>query len=306
MKISIIGAGNVGSLAAMRIAQDRLGQVVLVDIVKGLAQGKSLDMDDARLFFSADYSIEGTDDIAKIKDSDIVVMTAGLARKPGMTREDLLAKNAQIVKDTCLKIKELAPEAILIIVTNPLDIMAYLAFKITGFKRNKVVGMGLSLDAARFANLIAKDLSVSLSEIEPLVIGSHGEGMLPLPRLTTVKGKSLLSVVGKEKADEFVKRTIGRGAEIVSHLGNGSAYFAPSAAIADLVKAIVSKDNQLRCACVYLEGEYGLKDIFLGVPCRLGKNGIEEIIQLELNDSEKQLFSIAANSLKAQYKYVQI
>ena len=229
MKISIIGAGNVGSLTAMRLAQENLGSILLVDIIKGIAQGKSFDLDDARYILKSNYKIEGTDDISKIKDSGIVIITAGLPRKPGMTREDLLQKNTAILKDVCAKIKSLARQAIIIVVTNPLDIMTYFALKNTSFERNKVIGMGVSLDASRFANLIANELNVPVDKIDAMVIGSHGEGMIPLANFTTINNVPLSNFLGQEAINSLIERTVLRGAEIVSLLGNSSAYFAPSA-----------------------------------------------------------------------------
>lgn len=287
MKISIIGAGNVGSLAAMRIAQDGLGDVLLIDVVKNLAHGKSLDLEDARSLLKYNYNIKGSDDIKQIKDSDIIVVTAGLARKPGMTREELLAKNAQILKDICLNIKESAKNAIVIIVTNPLDIMTLYALKITGFKPSKLFGMGISLDSARFTNLIAGELNLPVTDVEALVIGAHGEGMLPLPGFAKVKGVALDEFLTDEKIQSLIQRTIGRGAEIVANLGSGSAFFAPTAAIAAIVKAIVKDEKRTIGVCSYLNGQYGIKDSCIGLPCRLGKNGIEQIIELDLSQREK-------------------
>ncbi|MFH1190729.1 MAG: malate dehydrogenase [Candidatus Omnitrophota bacterium] len=286
MKISIIGAGNVGSLAAMRIAADGLGDVLLIDIVKGLALGKALDLEDARPLLKSNYSIKGSDDLGQIKDSDIVVVTAGLARKPGMAREELLAKNAQILKEVCLKIKELAAQSIVIIVTNPLDIMTFYALKITGFAPSKLFGMGISLDAARFINLISQELHLPPAEIEALVIGAHGEGMLPLAGFTKVKGVNLDEFINDDKVKSIISRTISRGAQIVAHLGTGSACFAPSAAIASIVKTIVKDEKRTIGLCSYLSGEYGLRDTCIGVPCRLGKKGIEQIIELDLSPNE--------------------
>jgi malate dehydrogenase len=286
MKITVIGAGNVGSLTAMRIAADGLGDVLLIDIVKGLALGKALDLEDARPLLKSNYSIEGSDDIAQIKGSDIVVVTAGLARKPGMTREELLAKNAQILKEVCLKIKELAHDAIVIIVTNPLDIMTLYALKITGLKPNRLFGMGISLDTARFINLISQELHLPATDIEALVIGAHGEGMLPLPSFTKVKGVSLDEFIGDDKINALISRTINRGAQIVANLGAGSAFFAPSAAIASIVRAIVKDEKRTIGLCSYLNGQYGIKDTCIGVPCRLGKNGIEQVIELDLSQNE--------------------
>ncbi|MFH0856216.1 MAG: malate dehydrogenase [Candidatus Omnitrophota bacterium] len=298
MKISIIGAGNVGALSAMRIAELRLGNVVLVDIAKGIAQGKALDLDDARSILKINYALEGSTDINCIESSDIVVITAGLARRPGQSREELLAKNASILKEICLSVKKLAPESIVVVVTNPLDLMAYLALKVTGFPKNKIIGMGVSLDASRFANLISQELNLSPADIEPVVIGAHGQGMIPLPRHTKVKGVSLGELLSRDKIDNLVKKTLNRGAEIVSCLGSASAFFAPSAAVAELVKAIARDEKKILGACVYLCGEYGIQDICIGVPVRLGKDGIEEIIELELSDSEMQELLNSAGAIQ--------
>lgn len=286
MKISIIGAGNVGSLAAMRIAADGSGDVLLMDVVKGLALGKALDLEDARPLLKSNYSIKGSDDITQIKDSNIIVVTAGLARKPGMTREELITKNAQILKDVCLKIKELAPDAIVIIVTNPLDIMTLFALKITGFKPSKLFGMGISLDTARFINLISQELHLPATDIEALVIGAHGEGMLPLSRFAKVKGVSLEEFISDDQIESLINRTINRGAQIVANLSTGSAFFAPSAAIAAIVKTIVKDEKRTIGLCSYLNGQYGIKDTCIGVPCRVGKHGIEQVMELDLSPDE--------------------
>jgi len=287
LKISVVGAGNVGSLTAMRIAGDGLGDVLLVDVVKGLANGKALDLEDARPILKYNYNIKGSDDIRQIKGSDIIVVTAGLARKPGMSREELLAKNAQILKDVCLNVKELASDAIVIIVTNPLDIMTLYALKTTGFKPRKLFGMGISLDTARFANLVAQELGLLCTDVEALVIGAHGETMMPLPGFTKVKGVALDEFMDEDKIKSLVARTIGRGAEIVANLGTGSAFFAPSAAIAAIVKAIVKDEKRIIGLCSHLNGEYGIKDTCIGVPCRLGKDGIEKVIELDISQEEK-------------------
>lgn len=286
----------------MRLAQEELGEIVLVDIVKGLAQGKALDLEDARPILRNNYCIRGTDNIEEIKASDIIVITAGLARKPGMTREELLTQNAQILKEICLNIKKLASQSIVIVVTNPSDFMTYFVLKTTGFKPQKVFGMGPSLDAARFTNLISKELNIPNTDIETCVIGSHGEGMLPLPKFTTVKGRALNEILAKEKIEDLAKKTIARGAEIVSLLGSGSAYFAPSAAISELVRVIVKDEKRTIGVSAYLNGEYGLKDICIGVPCVLGKQGIEKIIELELNQEEKAEFTKSAESIRQNLK----
>ncbi len=298
MKISVIGAGNVGATTALRLTQKNLGEIVLIDKVLGLAQGKVYDLEDARSIIKCNYNIRGTDKIEDIKDSDIVVVTAGLPRKPGMTREELLHKNAEILKDVCLNLKRLTPGAIVIVITNPLDLMTYLALKLTGFKPNKVFGMGVTLDAARFANLISKELNIPNTDIEATVIGSHGEGMLPLPRFTTIKGVSLDEFIDENKVKNLVKKTVERGAEIVSLLGSGSAYFAPSAAIAQLVEAVAKDEKRNLGVSAYLNGEYGIKGICIGVICRIGKQGIESIVELELDKKEKEALAISAESIR--------
>lgn len=302
MKISIIGAGNVGSLAAMRLAQEGVGEIVLVDVVKGMAQGKAYDMEDARPILKYDYNICGTDDIEKIENSDIVVITAGLARKPGMTREELLSKNVPILKDISLKIAKLAVSSVVIVVTNPLDLMTYFVLKTTGFKPAKVFGMGVSLDAARFSNLIGKELNISAAEIESCVIGAHGEGMLPLSRFTKIKGISLDEFLDDKKVELLLNKTVSRGAEIVTLLGSGSAFFAPSAAVAAVVRAIAKDEKRNIGVSAFLNGEYGIKDVCIGVPVRLGKGGIENIIELELNDAEKEKLRNSAESLRKLVK----
>lgn len=292
----------MGSLTAMRLLEANLGDILLVDIVKGMAQGKALDLEDAKGLLKCDYNIEGTDDIGKIENSGIVIITAGLARKAGMTREDLLSKNARIVSESSLRIKELSPNALVIAVTNPLDLMTRLALEVTGFDSSRVFGMGVTLDASRFANLIARELNVSVTDIEPLVMGAHGEGMQPLARFTNVKGAGLDGLLEEDKIKTIVKDTVERGAQIVSLLGSASAFYAPSAAILSLVKAIIKDEKRVLGVSAYLNGEYGIKGVCIGVPCRLGKTGIEEIIELDLNDAEKQELSKSANRLKEQYK----
>jgi len=298
-KVAIIGAGNVGSLAATRILDAGLADVVLIDIAKGIAKGKSLDLEDSLSASNLDLSIKATEDFNQVKDTDVIVITAGLPRRPGMSREDLLDKNAQIIKDIAGKIKALNSKAIVIILTNPVDIMIKLFYEITNFDTKRLIGFGVSLDSARFANLISQETKVAVSKIDAMVIGIHGKGMLPLARFTKVDGKSLSEMLDEKRIDSLVKATIGRGAQIVSHLGTGSAYFAPSAAIFNMVKSILKDENSETVASVYLNGQYGLKDIFIGVPIKLGKSGIKEIIELDLNQKEKDSLSKAAQGVKA-------
>lgn len=306
MKISVIGAGNVGGLTAMRLAEAGLAEVVLCDVAKGLACGKAFDMHDSQAALKGQLIIEGSEDISKIKGSQIVIITAGLARKPGMTREELLQKNSQIIKEVTLQIKDKAPQAIVIVVTNPLDLMTYLVLKTSGFSAKRVFGMGLNLDAARFTNLISLNLNVPVTEINAMVVGAHGEGMLPLARFTQVRGMALDELIDEAKLKELTMATVNRGAEIVSLLGSGSAYFAPSAAILEVVKAVAGDQKRTLGVSAYLSGEYGLQDLCIGVPCLLGKDGIEKIIELDLNSEEKQAFLKTADSIKANLAHLKI
>lgn len=288
----------------MRLAETGFEDIILVDIAKGLAQGKALDLEDAGAILKYDYRIHGTDDIKEISGSDIIIITAGLTRKPGMTREDLLSKNALILKKICLNVKELSPNSIVIIVTNPLDLMTYLALKITGFKPQKVFGMGVTLDAARFANFISRELNAPYADIEACVIGNHGENMLILPRFTTVKGTALNNLLDAQKTGRLIEKTLQRGQEIVSLLGSGSAHFAPSQAITEIIKTIVKNEKHTIGVSAYLSGEYGIRDICIGVPCRLGKEGIEEIIELDLNKEEELAFLRSAESIRKNLELI--
>jgi malate dehydrogenase len=282
----------------MRLAQQGLGEIALIDVAQGLAKGKACDLQDAQAILKSNYSVLGSDDLSASAGSDIVVVTAGFARRPGMSREELRLKNSAIVKEICLGIKEISPSAIAIIVTNPLDLMTRLAISTLGFPACRVIGMGVSLDAARFANLISEELRCPASDVEAVVIGSHGEGMLPLPRFCKVKGECLEKALDAAVIKRLVERTINRGAEIVSYLGSGSAFFAPSAAAAELVAAVAKDEKRLIGVSCLLSGEYGISGACLGVPCRIGRGGIEEVIQLELNAEEKAALSRSAESLR--------
>lgn len=297
-KISVIGAGAVGATLAQRIFEGGLADVVLVDIVKNLACGKAIDLLDASPLAGSEKRIMGTDNYKDIEDSDIVVITAGLPRKPGMTREDLISKNAAIVKDVAGKIKVHAPDAIVIVVTNPLDTMTYLTFKTTGFHRSRVCGMAGVLDGSRFTALIAEELNVRRSSIQTCVMGSHGDTMVPIVSKTFVKGKPLAELLSKAKIDEIVKKTCDRGAEVVSLLGNGSAYYSPSAAVLRMIRAIMDDVGEVLTASAYLNGEYGLKDIYMGVPCRFDRRGIVEVVEMEMSESEKDAFKKSAKAVK--------
>lgn len=298
-KITVVGAGSVGATLAQRILESDIADVVLIDIVKGLACGKAYDLLDAAPIKDHERMIIGTDDYAMMESSDIVVITAGLARKPGMTREDLIAKNADIVRGVCEKVRTYAPKAILIIVTNPLDAMTYLSYKTTGFAKGRVIGMAGVLDGSRFIQLVASELKIPRSEISTFILGSHGDTMVPVLSKTTVSGKPIGEVLAKDKLDAIVARTRDRGAEIVKLLGSGSAYYSPSAGVLKMIECIVDDSKETLVVSAVLEGEYGLKDIAIGVPCAIGKDGIEKIVEFDLNDEEKDLFNKSALAIKS-------
>ncbi len=297
-KISIIGAGNVGAALAQRILEHDLADVVLVDIDEDISKGKAYDLQDASPIIGYEKVVEGTSDYSKIKDSSIVVITAGFPRKPGMSRDDLIQKNGSVVKDISLKIKEFAPASIIIVVTNPLDLMSYLAYKVSGFDRSKVMGMAGVLDAARCSNLAAEELDIMRTEVDSVILGSHGNGMVPLFAYSNAQGKPLKDVFDEEKQHRIRERTKKRGAEIVSLLKTGSAFFAPSAACFSMIKSILRNELLTLCVSVYLNGEYGLKDVFIGVPIVLGKNGIKEIVELKLSGDESEKLKKSAELIK--------
>jgi malate dehydrogenase len=300
MKITIIGAGNVGATTAQRIIDNELAnELVLVDIVEGIPQGKGLDMYESTPITGVDVKVIGTNGYEETANSDIVIITAGVARKPGMSREDLLNTNFGIVKEATLKSIEKSPNAIIIVVTNPLDVMAYTAWRVSGFERHRVIGMAGVLDTARFRTFIAMELNVSVEDVYAFVLGGHGDDMVPLVRYTTVAGIPISELLPKEKIDRLVKRTREGGAEIVSYLKTGSAYYAPSAAIVEMVESIVKDKKRILPCSVLLQGEYGLKDVFVGVPVKLGKRGVEEIIELKLTDEEKQALYASASRVKS-------
>jgi malate dehydrogenase len=297
-KVTIIGAGSVGSTSALRIIEANLADVLLIDITKDIPRGKACDLEDAAWLSRHNHFVYASDTYEQMADSDIIVITAGFPRKPGMNREDLRERNGQIIRQISAELKNLDSEPIIIVVTNPVDIMTYMVMTLTGINPKRILGMGIALDASRFANLIRKELKCSISEIEPLVIGAHGKDMLPLPRLTYVKGKSLNELLSKDKVDDLVKKTKDRGAEIVAYLKNGSAFFAPSAAIYGIVKAILFDERRTIGASAYLNGEYGLEDVCIGVPVVVGKEGIDKIIELDLDPSELGSFKKSAEELK--------
>lgn len=285
-KVTIIGAGFVGSTAAHWIATKELADVVLIDIVEGVPQGKALDLAEAGPIEGFDLHITGTNDYADTANSDVIVITSGAPRKPGMTREDLIKINANITRDCISKAAPISPNAVIIIVNNPLDTMAYLAREASGFPKNRVIGQAGVLDSARYRTFIAEAAGVSVEDVQAVLMGGHGDEMVPLPRFTTIAGIPVSTFIGQEQLNAIIERTRKGGGEIVNLLKTGSAYYAPSAATVQMVEAVLrDKKRVLPCAC-YLEGEYGLHDIYFGVPCVLGANGVEKIIELPLNEQE--------------------
>ena len=293
-KVSIIGAGNVGATATYYIAEKVIADLVMVDVAGGMTQAKALDFLHAGPLRGYDVSIAGTDDFARIADSNVVVITAGLPRKPGMDRMDLLKVNAGIVKQAARAIVEHAPNAIVIVVSNPLDIMCHVALRSTGFDLRRVVGMAGILDSTRFRYFVAEQLNCALSSVHAMVLGGHGDQMVPLPRLTTVGGVPITELMDAATIARLVDRTRKGGAEIVALLKTGSAYYAPAASVADMVEAVITDRKHLAPCATYVRGEYGIDDLFIGVPVILGKNGVERIIELPLTDDErKQLLASA-------------
>jgi len=285
-KVAVIGGGNVGANAALFLAERGLADLTLIDIVDGLPQGKSLDMQQAAPLWHKGGTLAGATDLAAVKGADVVVMTAGFPRKPGMSRSDLLKANADIIRPAAEAVKQHAPNAYVVVVTNPLDVMAHLFWKVTGFPKNRVIGMAGILDSARMRAFIAMELGVSGDDVQAMVLGGHGDSMVPMPRFTTVGGIGVTELLPKEKIDAISERTRAGGAEIVKLLKTGSAYYAPAMSAVDMVEAILTDQKRLVPCSVLLEGEYGLKNVFLGVPVVLGAKGVEKIIQLELNAEE--------------------
>jgi len=297
-KISIIGAGFVGATAAHWAAAKELGDVVLVDILEGIPQGKALDLFESAPIEGFDSNVIGTNSYEATKGSDIVIITSGVPRKPGMSREDLLDINRKIIESVVAEVTAKSPNAILIMVTNPLDTMTYLAIKKSGLPRERVMGMAGVLDTARYRAFIAMELGVSVEDIQALLLGGHGDEMVPLPRYTTVSGIPLSQLLPKEKIDKLVDRARKGGGEIVNLLKTGSAFYAPSAGAIQMAEAILKDKKRILPCCVYLNGEYGLKDICFGVPVKLGEKGVESIIELDLTEEEKDLVAKSAESVK--------
>ncbi len=297
-KISVIGAGNVGAQCAYRLAQRQAGEIVLLDVVEGLPQGKALDMSQAGAVDGFDVRVTGTNRYEETAGSQVVVITAGLARKPGMSRDDLIHKNAGIMKGVVGNVVQHSPFAVLLIVTNPLDVMTFYAKKVSGFPANRVLGMAPLLDAARMRYFMAEATGAPLSQVYAEVMGSHGDLMVPVPRLSTVKGKPVTELLKPDQVKQIVEKTTNGGAEIVALLKTGSAYYAPGSAAARMAEAIVKDEKTVINSCCYLSGPYGIGDVCLGVPARLGRNGVEEIVELELDGEEMVQLKKAAQAVK--------
>ncbi|PKH11414.1 MULTISPECIES: malate dehydrogenase [Planomicrobium] len=300
-KISVIGSGFTGATAAFLLAQKELGDVVLVDIpqMEDPAKGKALDMAEAGPVIGYDSNVIGTADYADTKDSDLVIITAGIARKPGMSRDDLVQTNQKIMKSVTAEIVNYSPDSTILVLTNPVDAMTYTVFKASGFPKERVIGQSGVLDSARFRTFIAQELNLSVKDISGFVLGGHGDDMVPLVRYSYAGGIPLETLISKERLDEIVDRTRKGGAEIVNLLGNGSAYYAPAASLVEMAEAIIKDQRRVLPAIAYLEGEYGMDGIYLGVPTILGAGGIEKIFEIDLNEEEKALLNKSAESVKA-------
>ncbi|HEY4485713.1 MAG TPA: malate dehydrogenase [Nitrospiria bacterium] len=304
-KITIIGAGNVGGMTALRLAEKSLAEeLVLLDIDSDLARGKALDLSQSAPILDLDVRIRGTGDYAETEGSDLVIITSGVPRKPGMSRDDLLSTNVKIVKSVAEQVAAHSPEARIIVVSNPLDAMTYVAYKVTQFPRERVVGMAGVLDSARMASFIAEELKVSVESVHAIVMGGHGDSMVPLPRHTTVGGLSVTALISKARLDAIVQRTREGGAEIVKYFKTGSAYYAPSAAIAEMSESMMlDKKKILPCAAL-CKGEYGIQDLFVGVPARLGRGGMESILEFDLTPEERAGLQKSADAVKELCAFV--
>ena len=299
-KITVVGAGNVGATAAQRLAEKDLARtVVMVDVVEGVPQGKALDQWQSGPIEGYDSRVLGTNDYEAARGSELFVVTAGIARKPGMSRDDLVKTNAGIVKSVSEQIRQVAPDSVIIVVSNPLDAMCYVAFRTTGFPRERVIGMAGVLDTARYRMFLAEALDISVEDIQAMVLGGHGDTMVPLVSYTTVSGIPVTQLMDRDKLNAIVDRTRNGGAEIVKHLKTGSAYYAPSAAAVQMVEAIVRDKKRVVPASAWLQGEYGLKDVFCGVPVKLGRGGLEQIIEVDLTDAERSELHTSAEAVRS-------
>lgn len=298
-KISLIGSGNIGGVLAQLITQKELGDVVLFDILEGVPQGKCLDIWEATPVHNSDSKLTGANSYEGIKDSDVVIVTAGLARKPGMSRDDLLAKNLEIIKTVAQGIKQYAPNAFVVVVSNPLDAMVYAMKKITGFPKNRVVGMAGVLDSARFRAFVSAELKVSVSDVTAMVLGGHGDDMVPIIRLCTVNGIPLTDLLAQEKIDAIVQRTRVAGGEVVNLLKTGSAFFSPAVSAIEMVESYLKDKKRVLACAALLEGEYGVNGYYVGVPSVIGAGGVERVLEIKLNNDERKLFEESVSHVKA-------
>ena len=296
--VTVVGAGNVGASVAQRVAEAGLADVVLVDIVEGLPQGKALDLAEAAPVVGHDMKIMGTNDYADTAGSDVIVVTSGLPRTPGMSRDDLLAKNAGIVRSVVQQAAAHSPDAILIIVTNPLDAMCHVALEASAFSPERVIGMAGVLDSARFRSFIAQELGVSVTSTHAFVLGGHGDTMVPLPRFSTAGGVPITELLDQERIDALVTRTRNGGAEVVALLKSGSAFYAPAASVAQMVDSILNDRNEILPCAAYLQGEYGVDGLFVGVPVKLGRTGITQVVEIDLQDDERAAFDQSAAAVR--------
>ena len=297
-KITVVGAGFVGSTLVQRLAERDYADIVMFDIIPNMPQGKALDMLQAGPVLGYDSLVVGTNDYADTANSDIVVITSGFPRKPGMTRDDLVKKNQEVVTQVTQEVVKYSPDCIIIMVTNPLDAMAQLAYHVSGFPRNRVIGMAGVLDTARFRTFIAQELNVSVRDVQAYVLGGHGDTMVPLSRMCSVAGVPISQLISAERIEQIVQRTRDGGAEIVQLLGTGSAYFAPSASILQMVDSILLDKKMIMPCAVYLQGEYGINGLFVGVPVKLGAKGLEQIVEIELTESERALLQKSAHAVR--------
>ncbi len=297
-KVTVVGAGNVGATAAQRLCEKELCDVVLVDIVEGVPQGKALDLTEAAPIEKHDSHLTGTNGYAESANSDIVIITAGIPRKPGMSRDDLISTNAGIMKNVVQEVAKLSPKAVLIIVSNPLDAMCHVAYEASGFPKNRVIGMAGVLDSARFRAFIAMELDVSVENTHAFVLGGHGDTMVPLPRYSTVAGIPITELMEPDRIDALVNRTANGGAEIVGLLKTGSAFYAPASAAVEMAESILKDKKKILPCAVYLEGEYGLKELFIGVPVKLGARGVEQIMEINLTEDEKTALAKSAAAVQ--------
>ncbi len=298
-KVTVIGAGNVGATTAQRLAEKELCDVVLIDIIEGFPQGKALDLAEAAPIEKHDAHLIGTNEYEASTGSDIVIITAGITRKPGMSRDELISTNAKIVKDVTQQVTAASPDSILIVVSNPLDVMCHVAYQTSGFPKTRVIGMAGVLDSARFRTFISMELNVSVENTHAFVLGGHGDTMVPLPRYSTVAGIPITELLSKERIDALVERTANGGAEIVGLLKTQSAYYAPASAAVEMAESILKDKKKILPCAAYLEGEYGINGLFIGVPVKLGAKGIEEIIEISLRDEEKAALDKSADAVKA-------